>query len=1350
VFQIRRARIGVGSSAAGVDRSGSSLQVLGAPILLTDSNGNGSLDIGDAAVLNASGALAAGSVYFTSYNDQAVGLDTNPYVTTPANGDWGGLEFRADIDRTQGYFQWSNEGIFLNYVNHADIRYGGGSVLINSVARTINPIHITDSRPTVTYNTISRSADASMSASPDSFEETNFHAPRYQRIAFTSDYGRIGPEIHHNQLVNNSVNGLFVRVSTDAGSTAQKLNVSGRWNETDIVHVMSENLAIAAQPGGVFDRSTAPPVSLVIPTAAGDGSATGGSLGATGVDVKYTYKLTYVDRFGYESPASVGMTKTITAANVAGKLRSVKFTQLPVAGDPYVARRLYRSENDGAFVLVAQLNRQDTVFVDNGKTRGGVLELPPSGAITLAAQLGGELTAGDYRYRVTYVDALGKESRPSDATAKVTIDGNPTVLGLPGRGSVLLERLPTPPASSNYVARRVYRSSGTGGAPYQLVGEIDATSTSFLDDGAAEPGAVLDDSIQLGRPDGRLAVDPSVVVKLDGARFELELGAQLIAEGDDGREIIFTSIADDRYGAGGTFDAGNDGAVISGSSNDPQAGDWGGIYGGHLSSLNVDHAVFAYGGGVTRVEGTFTAFNVVEIMDNAEARIANSVFEFNSRGQGGQGETDRFGRGFNEPGVIFVRQAQPVIYNNTFRNNPDDDPTTSQANPNLATPAININVNALNYVYKRDTGRTTGPIDRLEGYRDNQGPLILDNQLDDNEINGMVVRGQTLTTQSVWDDTDIVHVLFDTVYVSDFHSFGGLALTSSPTESLVVKLLGAGAGFVANGIPHEIDDRIGGIIQVLGQPGSPVVLTSFRDDRHAAGTRPDGNPQGDTNNDGSQSSAQPGDWNSILLDEYSHDRNVETLDEDEARDVNSPGPNGSPDSAQLLGTLAPNEYGGDENRRLGFTVQGFLADAKDLDVYSFKGIPGTEVWIDLDRTTMAFDPIIELLDSNGQVVARSLSSLTEQLNPNNYLEPLQRDDENLTADELADPTLLDGEGRLMRKTPQMPVSDFYSANPRDAGLRVLLPGVANPEDPERPLTYHVRIRSNSPNLDNLAGGLTSGAYQLQIRLRELDEIGGSTVRYATIAYATNGVELRGLPAHSPLSGEATEDSSQNETSPNAQRLGNLVSADRNTISVGGTLNYLEDGNPNTPDVDFYEFDIEFLDPNIIAQYPYPTYPTVFDLDYANGLTGRPNASLQVYRLYDEGTPDDRSDDVYRLVYTARDGNVAEDLSATPGSSDVQDMLRGSIGGSDPFLGVVDLAVVQPPNEPLKQYQATFRVAVSADVWMPDDLDQFTSAVATNPDLRLEPIHGPPDRRGPHRAGQQLDERCAPDPRVVGQ
>ena len=61
-----------------------------------------------------------------------------------------------------------DEGIFLNYVNHADIRYGGGgNVVIDSVQQVVNPIQIMQTRPTVTFNTIRNSADSAISASPE-------------------------------------------------------------------------------------------------------------------------------------------------------------------------------------------------------------------------------------------------------------------------------------------------------------------------------------------------------------------------------------------------------------------------------------------------------------------------------------------------------------------------------------------------------------------------------------------------------------------------------------------------------------------------------------------------------------------------------------------------------------------------------------------------------------------------------------------------------------------------------------------------------------------------------------------------------------------------------------------------------------------------------------------------------------------------------------------------------------------------------------------------------------------------------------------------------------------------------
>ncbi|MEZ6078171.1 MAG: hypothetical protein R3C56_21600 [Pirellulaceae bacterium] len=55
--------------------------------------------------------------------------------------------------------------------------------------------------------------------------------------------------------------------------------------------------------------------------------------------------------------------------------------------------------------------------------------------------------------------------------------------------------------------------------------------------------------------------------------------------------------------------------------------------------------------------------------------------------------------------------------------------------------------------------------------------------------------------------------------------------------------------------------------------------------------------------------------------------------------------------------------------------------------------------------------------------------------------------------------------------------------------------------------------------------MTSGSYQLQVRPREEQEWAGSSINYADIRYAMNGVHLRGLPGESPLIGEAAEDES---------------------------------------------------------------------------------------------------------------------------------------------------------------------------------------------------------------------------------
>ncbi len=66
------------------------------------------------------------------------------------------------------------QGIFLNYVNHADISYGGGFVVVNSQSKAFAPIHTIVARPNVTFNTFTNSKDAAISVDQLSFADNKF------------------------------------------------------------------------------------------------------------------------------------------------------------------------------------------------------------------------------------------------------------------------------------------------------------------------------------------------------------------------------------------------------------------------------------------------------------------------------------------------------------------------------------------------------------------------------------------------------------------------------------------------------------------------------------------------------------------------------------------------------------------------------------------------------------------------------------------------------------------------------------------------------------------------------------------------------------------------------------------------------------------------------------------------------------------------------------------------------------------------------------------------------------------------------------------------------------------------
>ncbi|WP_372717777.1 DVUA0089 family protein [Novipirellula sp.] len=929
-------------------------------------------------------------------------------------------------------------------------------------------------------------------------------------------------------ITGNATNGLFVRIDTPTGGSLEQLVVPARFDDTDIVHVLGENLLLDGSPGGLFEESKRPSPIIGLAKQPGAGSLASGN---------YQYSYTFIDAYGFESPGSLAQSVTGVASGSA-----IKLSNISAATGNYVGRVLYRSFNGGPFKKVAELDKSSRDYTD-----------------TLAAP----------------------------AAAAPTLD-------------------------------------------------------------------VSIATVRHGRLDASLVIDPGMIIKNQGARIQLGFGTTLLAEGNEGNEVIFTSRADDRYGAGGTFDTNGD------LTSSGDAGNWAGIYASPTSRLSLDHSLIAFAGGITGVGGGTAAFNPIQI-HQAEARIANSVFEQNDDGTGGSQIGARSDFAPNSAATIHVTAAQPTIVGNTFVGNNGG--------------VIDINVNALNSGLRSDGGRQTGPIDRYSVPPANQGPVVRGNQLENNEINGMVIRGEVLATEVVWDDTDIVHVLDSDIEIPDLHTFGGMRIESSSTESLVVKV--DGAEILATGRSLDIVDRIGGRLMVLGQPGFPVVMTSINDDTVGAGFTPSGEVQTDTMR--GAGAASPGDWQGLKFDPYSHDRNVAAVTEREGRIGGVGDLNANVGQHQELGTLAANEKSGDENIRLGFEVYGAIAAPQDQDLYSFQGTAGTMVWFDVDRTDAQLDTVLELLDGEGRVLALSQDSRFESL-----AGQLTFVNSNLMRDGHALPMQLDHDAEVNATGEYR---DLFSQNDGDSGMRIVLPGTTGTRN-----TFYVRVRSSNPaaNLTSLAGidasrlmgGTTQGGYQFQIRLSETDEFPGSVVRYADLRYATDAIVAIGLPAHSPLAGELFNPGGTID-------LGSLGNTDRGAISIAGVAD-------NTVDVYTFTVDRDSLQglnptPNKVS--------TVFDIDWADGLT-RPDTNMYLF-------------DGNNLIAIGTNSNILDDqiTPIVPGQPTTEsDLSRGSQGTRDAFIGPLELN----PN-------GDYQVIVGTTGQMPADMTQFTQINPVNTNARLEPL-----------------------------
>ncbi len=710
--------------------------------------------------------------------------------------------------------------------------------------------------------------------------------------------------------------------------------------------------------------------------------------------------------------------------------------------------------------------------------------------------------------------------------------------------------------------------------------------------------------------------------------------------------------------------------------NTADVGDWAGLLLNLGTRGHFEEAIFAYGGGTAVVEGGETGgFNVIGIHE-ADVRVAKSYFEFNDNGAGGT-DADRNNRETNAAATIFVLGAQPIIVNNDFSNN--------------LGSIISIDANAMKEIGVVDTGASTQPANRYSEFDANQGPLIRLNRMDvdgspDNATLGLEIRQGDLDTATIWDDTDIVHVVQSGTIRNNYtqHLFGGLKLVSDTSASLVVKM-GAGAGFeigkpIITGAappsdgPLDIDDRVGSSMQIIGQPGFPVIITSLTDDEVGASLDTDGLPQTDTSANGA-SAGTAGFWDEILFEKYSNDTNMPVIFEAETQVTGGIDENSTvtptTNTAEFIGELSPTQEGGNEDRRAGFEVHGVISpdDTGDVDVYSFNAVAGTEVWLDIDYTDPQLDTVLELLNANGLIIARSQDNSTL---------------ETFTATPVS-----------LTKLPTLG-GDFYATTTRDAGMRITLPGTPGATE-----TYFLRVRSNpgTGNLADLSGGITSGRYRAQIRLQQEDQFPGVAVSFADIRYATNGIHVRGLPYNSPLTGQTNENGTTdaaNDATGGAIELGNLLFSEGNSFSAGGNLT-------SEADVDFYRFQIDYQKIQEIEGQSDggKTWATIIDIDWADGLP-RPDTTIAVYTEAGE------------LVYIGRESNVADDQAAPGQGQDLDDLSRGSVGPLDPFIGTAMFEEAAGNN--------FYYLAVVNNQLQPQALNANVLSGSGNTTVRLEPVN----------------------------
>ncbi len=271
------------------------------------------------------------------------------------------------------------------------------------------------------------------------------------------------------------------------------------------------------QSGVLSDGTKAVPNNTATLTAQGrplNSTLLAQGAGAGSIDTgTYSYRITYSDAFGNESPAS-DLTAPLFIAGPSPANKSIDLSNIPSppAGSGYTKMNIYRADTTSS---VPANNDYRQVF--SGALATTYNDTASDASIVGAPALDDQgLGNGAYSYYVTFYNSTSnQESRPTARFGPITADATNTP-------RVWLQNLPVPdgnPTTGGYDGIRIYRNLANDQTSFHQVAQLDPSAILAF---GANPVSYMDKSPDTGT--GGISSKP--LINLDGP--EITFGLPLV------------------------------------------------------------------------------------------------------------------------------------------------------------------------------------------------------------------------------------------------------------------------------------------------------------------------------------------------------------------------------------------------------------------------------------------------------------------------------------------------------------------------------------------------------------------------------------------------------------------------------------------------------------------------------------------------------------------------------------------------------------------------------------------------------------------------------------------------------